>query len=229
MSEKPTFNQINRQNETAYLELSGADPTMLIRRTDGRVTVANYDTRTNSAYFEENGPKAHENMTPEELSDQHQEQLASELAGRALRGVEVQAPVPSVHTEVTAGELVEAIGPHGAIGVDLVDVSMMPDDAPLTRRTISGEQFFEIGYGKRQDGTKVTIVYNPGTNETSLLNTAAMQEADDKRVAERASSEIHKPAVTVTDTDTDTHGSVEYPRSDGFDGRNMPRPRIINL
>lgn len=92
MSENPTFNQVNEQESSAYRKgLKGRDamPSVLIGRSDGRVTVGDLDKLTGNVYFEENGENwMHPNVPLEKLADTYQEKLAAELAGAALRGAE---------------------------------------------------------------------------------------------------------------------------------------------
>jgi hypothetical protein len=105
MSENLTFNQVNQQESSAYMSGSKAKPSVLIERSDGRITVGNLDKDTQHVYFTEDGvDKAHPNVPLEKLSDQHQEVLAAKLAGVALRGgesVEVKS-VEQMITEVEA-------------------------------------------------------------------------------------------------------------------------------
>jgi len=89
MSENPTFNQINEQESSAYMNRSGAKPTVLIERSDGRITVGNLDRGTQNVLFTEKGAdKMHPNVSLERLTDAHQEMLAAKLAGVALLGSE---------------------------------------------------------------------------------------------------------------------------------------------
>lgn len=86
-----TFNQINQQESSAYMNGSRDMPTVLIDRKSGDVTVARLDKHTRTAYFTENGVAYEKPIALENLSDARQEELAAKLAGRALRGtVEVE-------------------------------------------------------------------------------------------------------------------------------------------
>ncbi len=95
-----TFNQINQQETSAYMNGSKDMPTVLIDRKSGNVTVARLDKNTRTAYFTENGVAYEKTIALENLSDAQQEELAEKLAGRALRStVEIEpepTPVSSV-------------------------------------------------------------------------------------------------------------------------------------
>lgn len=89
-----TFNQINQQETSAYMNGSKDMPTVLIDRKSGNVTVARLDKNTRTAYFTENGVAYEKTIALENLSDAQQEELAEKLAGRALRGaVEIEPEV----------------------------------------------------------------------------------------------------------------------------------------
>lgn len=91
MSERQIFNQINKQQSTAYRNGTFEDPTVLIKRTSGNVSVARLDIHSKTAHFHtEEGKVATKTISIEHLADEYQEQLAAELAGRALRGAGVQ-------------------------------------------------------------------------------------------------------------------------------------------
>jgi hypothetical protein len=82
-----TFNQINDQVSSAYINGSEALPNVLIERTDKRITVGNLDRNTGDVLFTEDGQdKMHPNVSPELLTDAHQAELAERLAGKPLRG-----------------------------------------------------------------------------------------------------------------------------------------------
>lgn len=94
MSEKPTFNQINDQQTSAYLNGTGNSPSVLIRRSgpEGRITVGNLQVGTRDVHFTENGEDLmHREVSLDKLTDSHQEMLAAELAGAALRGSSTEA------------------------------------------------------------------------------------------------------------------------------------------
>lgn len=86
MSEIPTYNQINEQTRSAYMNRSDANPTVLVKRTDGRVTVGRLDKDIKNVHFSEEGKDWVRSATMESLSDDRQAHLAEELAGRALLG-----------------------------------------------------------------------------------------------------------------------------------------------
>lgn len=89
MNEKFTFNQVNQQESSAYMNRSGDKPTVLVKRSDGRVTVGRLDKETRSVDFSENGQELVKPGVPlVELSDQRQAELAEELAGKPLRSAE---------------------------------------------------------------------------------------------------------------------------------------------
>ncbi|HRJ06559.1 MAG TPA: hypothetical protein PK096_03290 [Candidatus Saccharibacteria bacterium] len=108
MNEKQSFNQINEQVSSAYMNQSGDNPTVLIRRTSGNITVGRLDTDTRKVHFSENGEKWEKQVALENLSDAKQEQLATELAGRALRGVAETESEPSVDPLEALDESVRA-------------------------------------------------------------------------------------------------------------------------
>lgn len=85
MSEKLTFDQVNKQIRSAYMRRSAELPSVLVSRTDGRVTVGRVDTSTHKVYFNENGQDYSKRVSHEAMSDQVQEKLAEALAGMALR------------------------------------------------------------------------------------------------------------------------------------------------
>ncbi len=87
MSEKNTYNQVNEQQSSAYLNQSGANPTVLVKRTDGRISVGRLEMDgSRDVRFSDNGEKLAKKVSIESVSDLHQAKLAEELAGRALRG-----------------------------------------------------------------------------------------------------------------------------------------------
>lgn len=80
MSEKPTYNQINEQISSAYMNRSDADPTVLVESTDGAIAVGRLEKGTHTVHFTEGGKEIVKQDTPlEVLSDEHQEKLAAEL------------------------------------------------------------------------------------------------------------------------------------------------------
>lgn len=84
--EKQTFNQVTEQISNAYIEGNDALPSVLIKRSDGRVTVGRLDPDTQNVHFSEDGKsKMHGNVPVERLSDTYQAELAEELAGKQLR------------------------------------------------------------------------------------------------------------------------------------------------
>ncbi|MGK2896260.1 MAG: hypothetical protein ACSLEY_01490 [Candidatus Saccharimonadales bacterium] len=107
MSEEFTYNQISEQESSAYMNQSGDDPTVLVKRTDGRITVGRLDMSSRNISFSENGEKMVEpGVSMEALSDKRQAQLAEELAGVALRSNEVSKTVAS-NEQVQADKLPE--------------------------------------------------------------------------------------------------------------------------
>lgn len=77
MSEKfTTFKQVNDQETSAYINGTRDNPTVLFRRTDGSIDVGRVDKHTRIVEFDE-GTKR---LALESLSDQHQMELANELA-----------------------------------------------------------------------------------------------------------------------------------------------------
>jgi len=90
MNETFTYNQVNQQESSAYRNRSGDQPTVLVKRTDGRVTVGRLDKETRDVSFTEDGQELMKPAVPMlELSDQRQMELAEELAGKPLRDNEV--------------------------------------------------------------------------------------------------------------------------------------------
>lgn len=108
MKEASSYNQINDQINSAYMNRGGDKPTVLIKRNDGRVTAGKLDQDTQDVDFQEDGVnRAHEAVPLAELSDQRQAELAEELAGKPLRDNEiVKAPE---HQQVTRDLGSEAI------------------------------------------------------------------------------------------------------------------------
>lgn len=90
MSEKFTYNQVNEQESSAYINRRDDQPTVLVKRTDGRVTVGRLDKATNNVSFSENGQKWWKEVPLRTLADQGQMDLAQELAGKPLRDDEAQ-------------------------------------------------------------------------------------------------------------------------------------------
>jgi len=94
MSEKMTFNQINKQASSAYMNRSGADPTVLVERKSGRITVGRLDADTKNVHFSEDGQDFIEpSVSMELLSDERQAQLAEKLAETPLRDNEAPAVI----------------------------------------------------------------------------------------------------------------------------------------
>ena len=116
MSETPSYKQINQQETTAYIDGSKTNPTVLVKRTDGRVTVGNLHKDSREVRFSENGDKLKKTVPMESLTDAHQELLAAELAGRALRGSEV-----SISINAAEQEQVAAIDPLDELPSDVRD------------------------------------------------------------------------------------------------------------
>jgi hypothetical protein len=85
MSETLTYDQINEQRSSAYMNRSNADPSVLLKRTDGRITTGRLMAGINRVYFSENGQDFSKAVKREAISDQYQQQLAEDLAGAALR------------------------------------------------------------------------------------------------------------------------------------------------
>lgn len=96
MSETPTYKQINQQESSAYMNRRDADPTVLLKRSDGRVTVGRLDMDTRE-------------VTMESLTDAHQERLAAELAGRALRGSEAAVTAPDAQEQVAVEDALDQL------------------------------------------------------------------------------------------------------------------------
>lgn len=108
MNEKFTFNQVNEQQSSAYMDGSNEKPTVLVKRTDRRVTVGKLDRSTGDVDFQEDGlDKAKLAIPLAELSDQRQVELAEELAGKPLRDNETVQT--SEHEQVTRSLGSEAI------------------------------------------------------------------------------------------------------------------------
>ena len=102
--EKRTFNQINEQESSAYRRGSDALPSVLIQRSDLGITVGNLDKHTGNVLFTEDGVyKMHPNVPLERLTDEHQQKLATLLAGKVLRGVELASEAPA--TEGSVGSI----------------------------------------------------------------------------------------------------------------------------
>lgn len=106
MSERYTYNQINDQISSAYMNRTGATPTVLVKRSlrpgenERRITVGRLNLDTREVHFSEDGREASKPVSMETLSDGRQAQLAAELAGRALRGNET---VTAGSSEVETG------------------------------------------------------------------------------------------------------------------------------
>ena len=132
MSEKFTYNQVNQQESSAYMNRSGADPTVLIKRSErsgGGVTVGRLDKSTRNVHFSEDGvDKYHPAVPLAELSDQRQAELAEELAGAALRSSEV--PAVSESAPVERAEAVDSKPDTAAIeaALDELKESMAESD-----------------------------------------------------------------------------------------------------
>ncbi len=87
--EKQTFNQISEQESRSYRRQDGRLPSVLIERTDGRITVGNLDKHTGNVLFTEDGRDLYKPNVPVELlTDEHQAKLAAALAGTAVRSLE---------------------------------------------------------------------------------------------------------------------------------------------
>lgn len=89
MTEKLFHNQINEQISSAYRNGTDVDPTVLVKRSDGRITVGRLDRDAQVVGFTEKDQALVKPVSLEALSDDRQAQLAEELAGVALRGGEV--------------------------------------------------------------------------------------------------------------------------------------------
>ena len=107
MSERYTYNQINDQISSAYMNRTGASPTVLVKRSlrpgenERRITVGRLNLDTREVHFSEDGREASKPISMETLSDKHQAQLATELAGVALRGDGVTAAPNEAETSST--------------------------------------------------------------------------------------------------------------------------------
>jgi len=102
-----TYNQINQQESAAYMNRSNDDATVLIERNHSeRITVGRLDKDTRKVYFKENGQVWEKRISMDALTDEHQQALATALAGRALRSeIAVGEPITtetSVETESEA-------------------------------------------------------------------------------------------------------------------------------
>ena len=127
MNEKPTFNQINEQSSSAYMNGSNADPTVLVKRSDGRITVGRLDTEARDVHFSENGQElVKPSVSMEAFSDERQAQLAAELAGVALRHDVAEG---GIHVDAThePEESVEAFGDMSGVS----ETPFNPEDAAV--------------------------------------------------------------------------------------------------
>jgi hypothetical protein len=131
MTELGTFRQVNDQESSAYMNRSEDHPTVLIKRTSGDVSVGRLDKYTRDVHFSENGQELTKRIALENLTDARQEELAAELAGRALRGA-VQLD-SELAPQVNGTEVQAEIDPLDALNDDV------RGEVLLYRRTVQNK------------------------------------------------------------------------------------------
>lgn len=154
MSETLTFSQINDQQSSAYRKASGAKPTVLIGRTDGRITVGNLDMDTHDVLFYEDGVNKRKHVSLERLSDAHQEKLATELAGTALRGTEY----PKTGEADVAVDKAQQEIQHVEAEIDALYSSLAPEDQVPVWQYLGALYDHEVGRARSQmspDGFRI--------------------------------------------------------------------------
>lgn len=91
MSENLSFNQINEQQSAAYRRGEPVAPTVLIEHGDGTIQPGLLNMETRDVDFidqRDSEPKFYPSVSLDKLSDEHQQKLATALAGAALKDSE---------------------------------------------------------------------------------------------------------------------------------------------
>ena len=116
MSEKYTYHQIDEQSSSARLNGKDDNPTVLVHRSDDRITVARLDKGTRTVHFTEGGKERYKTMPLEAFSDQWQGDLAEELAAtRTSSEINQNSELEEVPLETRRELGTEALESVGAV------------------------------------------------------------------------------------------------------------------
>ena len=151
--EKPqTFNQINQQISANYRNGSEKGPTVLVRRSSGSITVAEFNPNSQKMEFTgEDGRRYTKSvLSSEAVSDQYQENLAAEL------GADLGAPtevLSNQRRETVSADLAEralssAVNNGGRFGMGAEVVDQPGPQAIRQAAAMPGSGIVDRGNGR---------------------------------------------------------------------------------